>query len=89
VTITPEELQRRKQQRTEIGKLCREVFERIRPELIDNHYNWFIAVDADTGNYLLDSQLQGLLEQLRKNYTDLNAKVTIFRLNENGACGKI
>jgi hypothetical protein len=88
-TIAPEELQRRKQQRTEIGKLCRVVFERIRPELIDNHYNWFIAVDADTGNYLLDTQLQGLLEQVRKNYTDPNAKVTIFRLNENGACGKI
>lgn len=52
MTITPEELQRRKQQRTEIGKLYREVFERIRPQLIDNHYNCFIAVDADTGNYL-------------------------------------
>jgi hypothetical protein len=88
-TIAPEELQRRKEQRTEIGKLCREVFEHIRPELIDNHYNWFIAVDADTGNYLLDPQLQGLLEQVRKNYTDPNAKVTIFRLNENGTCGRI
>ncbi|MDF5719186.1 MAG: hypothetical protein PUP91_01570 [Rhizonema sp. PD37] len=26
---------------------CRAIFERIRPQLIENHYNWFIAIDAE------------------------------------------
>jgi hypothetical protein len=88
-TISPAELRDRKQQRSETGKLCREIFERIRSKLIENHYNWFIAIDADTGNYLLDAQLQGLLQQVRNDYTNPDAKLTIFRLNETGACGKI
>jgi hypothetical protein len=89
VTIPSEEMQRRKHQRDEIGKLCRVIFERIRPELIENYYNWFILIDADSENYLLDRQLKNLLEKVRDNYTNPDAKLTIFRLNENGACGKI
>lgn len=89
LTIPEEELQHRKQQRDEIGKLCRVIFERVRPELIDNYYNWFIAIDADSEKYFLDPQLQGLLQQVRNNYTNPDTKLTIFRLNETGVCGKI
>jgi hypothetical protein len=41
IVIPPEELARRKAERTKLGLRCRAIFERIRPELIDKYYNWF------------------------------------------------
>ncbi|MBW4617736.1 MAG: hypothetical protein KME21_32010 [Desmonostoc vinosum HA7617-LM4] len=88
-TLTPEQLHRRKLQRHELGARCRAIFERIRPQLIENHYNWLIAIDADSENYLIDPELKGLLQQVRNQYINPDAKLTIFRLNETGACGTI
>jgi hypothetical protein len=88
-TATPEKLERRKVERHQLGARCRAIFERIRPQLIENHYNWLIAIDADSENYLVDPKLEGLLELVRLQYTNPNAKLTIFRLNETGACGTI
>jgi len=87
--VTPEEINFRQAQRQEQGARCRTIFERLRPQLIDNHYNWFIAIDAESENYLIDAKLEGLLQQIRVRYTNPDAKLTIFRLNEIGACGTI
>lgn len=89
VTVTPEEMHHRKVQRHQLGAQCRAIFERIRPQLIENHYNWFIVIDADSENYLIDPKLENLLQQVRNQYTNPDAKLTIFRLNETGACGRI
>ncbi len=87
--VTPEEINLRQAQRQELGARCRTIFECLRPQLIDNHYNWFIAIDAESENYLIDAKLEGLLQQIRARYTNPDAKLTIFRLNEIGACGTI
>jgi hypothetical protein len=87
--VTPEEIHRRKVQRHELGARCRAIFERLSPNESENHYNWFIAVDADSENYLLDPKLEGLLQLIKHQYTNKATKLTIFRLNETGACGKI
>ncbi len=87
--VSSVDLNRRKVERHELGARCRKIFERIGPQLIENHYNWFIVIDADSENYLLDSKLEGLLQQVRLQYTNPDAKLTIFRLNETGACGTI
>ncbi|GAA6614595.1 hypothetical protein [Scytonema sp. NUACC26] len=65
-----EELHHHQTQRRELGMQCRAIFERIRPQLIETHYNWFIAIDADSENYLLDLKLEGLLQQVRDRYTN-------------------
>lgn len=88
-TVTSEELHRRKVQRHELGVQCRTIFERISPQLIKNYYNWFIVIDADSENYLLDPKLEGLLKQVHNQCINPDAKLTIFRLNETGACGTI
>ena len=87
--VTPEEINLRQAQRQKLGARCRTIFECLRPQLIDNHYNWFIAIDAESENYLIDAKLEGLLQQIRAQYTNPDAKLTIFRLNEIGACGTI
>lgn len=94
---TPEAIAKRqasyalaRSQRQELGQRCRQIFEQIRPELMPTHYNWFIAIDAETGNYLLDAQFEGLMQKV-KNYYPANGTVrlTAFRLNKKGYCGLI
>lgn len=88
-TISPEELARRRAKRTELGKRCRVIFERLRPELIGQYYNWFIAIEPNSGDYLIDPKLEGLIQKLRDRYASTDSKLTIFRLNEMGTCGRI
>lgn len=88
-TIPAEELARRHAKRVEIGDRCRVVFERVRPELIDKYYNWFIAIEPDSGEYLIHSKLEGLLQKVSSRYGNAVVRLTTFRLNETGACGQI
>jgi len=88
-TIPPEELARRRAKRIELGKRCRVIFERLRPELIDQYYNWFIAIEPDSGDYLIDPKLEGVIQKGQECYVNTDVKLTIFRLNETGACGRI
>ncbi len=89
ISIPPEELAQRKAQRTEFGLRCRAVFEQIRPELIETYYNWFIAIEPDSQEYLIDSKLEGLIKKVQERYGDTNIQLTAFRLNESGSCGMI
>jgi hypothetical protein len=87
--IPPEELARREAEKTELGLRCRAIFERLRPELIGEHYNWFIAIEPDSEKYLIDPTLLGIVQKIKEHYSDKNVMLTTFRLNESGACGRI
>ncbi len=77
-------------QRQELGKRCRQIFEQICPQLMVTHYNWFIAIDPETGNYLLDPQFEGLMQKIKSDYpSNGEVRLTVFRLNEKGYCGLI
>ncbi|MBD2180254.1 hypothetical protein H6S82_16850 [Planktothrix sp. FACHB-1355] len=88
-TVPPEEIARRRAERTELGLRCRAVFERIRPELMEKYYNWLIAIEPNTGEYVLDRKLEGLIQKIKERYGDADIKMTAFRLNEEGYCGRI
>lgn len=88
-TLAPEELAFRKAQRAELGKRCRQIFERLRPELLEKHYNWFIAIEPESEEYLIDPKLDNLLKKVSDRYGNCSVKLTTFRLNETGACGNI
>jgi hypothetical protein len=87
--IPVEELVQRKEKRRALTQRCRLVFERLRPQLVQMHYNWFIAIDPDNETYLLDSTLIGLTQQIKNLYPGTEVKLTIFQLNELGSCGRI
>jgi hypothetical protein len=42
-TIPPEELAKREAERNARGEKARVIFNRVRPELINDHYNWFMV----------------------------------------------
>lgn len=88
--LTPEEIRHNREQRDALAMRCRDVFERLRPNLIETHYNWHIAIDPETEQYLIDLTLSGITQKIREVYGTTNeVKLTIFRLNETGICGRL
>jgi len=86
-TIPPEELARRKAERDAFYQRCRLIFDRVRPELIDDHYDWFIVIEPDSGDYFIDASQEEADQKARHQHPD--AWLGAFRLNETGACGRI
>ncbi|NER06123.1 MAG: hypothetical protein F6K17_27805 [Okeania sp. SIO3C4] len=86
-SLSAEELEQRAIQRKKRGENCFKIFEKIRPRLIENYYNWFIAIEPESGYYLLDNDLKDLMKRI-KIYCPTSQLVT-YRVNETGACGKI
>jgi len=85
--LPPDEIARRKAERAEFGTRCQVVFEKLRPQLIDQYYNWFIAINPDSEEYLIDPSFLGIFEKIKE--SNMSGRGTIFRLNETGVCGKI
>jgi hypothetical protein len=66
---------------------CRKVFDRVQPELIKDHYDWFIIIEPESGDYFIDKDEKMALSQSRAKYP--GKKCIIMRINETGTCGTI
>jgi hypothetical protein len=86
-TISQKEQRKRQAEIERFHQRGRVIFDRIYPELIDEHYNWFVLIEPDSGDYFINSDEILALQEAREKYPD--ARFTIFRLNETGSCGKI
>lgn len=86
-TIPPEELTRRKAEKDARCQKSRVVFEQVRPQLIDNHYNWFIIIEPNSGDYFIDPDEEVAVQKARQKYP--SGWLVTFRLNETGTCGRI
>jgi hypothetical protein len=62
--VDPEVIQREQEAQQSLRERCRPLFERLRPTLKETHPNWFIAIDPDTEEYILDPTLRGLTEKI-------------------------
>lgn len=85
--LSPEELAKRKAEREIFHKRCREIFERVRPELIEKYYGWYIAVEPDSGDYFIDEDIEVAHKRAIEKYP--NARHCAFCLSEIGATGRI
>lgn len=89
-SLAPEEVRHRQEQRDALALQCRTIFERLRPTLIETHYNWHIAIDPETEQYLIDPTFLGIMQKIHEAYGNINqVKLTIFRLNDTGTCGRL
>ncbi|MCL1463975.1 MULTISPECIES: hypothetical protein [Argonema] len=68
-------------------KRCQVIFDRVQPELIKTHYNWYIAVEPDSGDYFINKNELTAINMSRHKHP--NAPVYIFRINETGVAGTI
>ncbi len=86
-TLPPQELTRRLAENEAFYQLCKVICERVRPEWIEPHYGWYIAVEPDSGDYFIDiDDIQAHKKALQK-YP--NAHHCVFCLNETGTTGTI
>ncbi|MGF1935050.1 MAG: hypothetical protein RM347_011690 [Nostoc sp. ChiQUE02] len=82
-----EQKARREAEREAFYQRCKPIFERVKSELIETHYNWFVAVEPDSGEYFVDKDLEVVSLQCRKQHP---GKIHYaFRINESGDCGTI
>ncbi|HAG79822.1 MAG TPA: hypothetical protein DCL61_01345 [Cyanobacteria bacterium UBA12227] len=86
-TIPPEELARREAEKKARCQKARSVFDQICPELIDEHYNWFIMIEPNSGDYFIDPDEEVAYQKARQKYS--KGWLVTFRLNETGTCGMI
>lgn len=82
-----EEQAKRRAEEETFYQRCRVIFDQLRPNLMSEYYNWFIAIEPDSGDYVLDSNRDNVLLQGIQKYPDKRS--FIFRLNETGVCGTI
>ncbi|MHC5725281.1 MAG: hypothetical protein ACYT04_58800 [Nostoc sp.] len=85
--LSPEEKARRKAEDELFYQRCRVVFNRVQSELIKEHYDWFIVIEPDSGDYFIDANEDIARQKAREKYSDKMR--LIMRLNERGTCGRI
>ncbi len=85
--IPEEELARRRADKEERCQKARSIFDRICPELLQEHYNWYAIVEPNSGDYFIDIREESAVEKARQKHPE--SWLVTFRINETGACGKI
>lgn len=85
--LSPEEKAQQEIELKEIERRSQEIFERIKPELIKDYYDWFMAIEPDSGDYFIDEDEDVALQKAREKYP--NAWCAIFCINETGACCRV
>ena len=63
------------------------IFDQVQPELIKTHYNWYMAVEPDSGDYFIDRDVEVATQMARQKHP--NVIPFVFRINETGTSGTI
>ncbi|HBE16174.1 MAG TPA: hypothetical protein DEG17_23380 [Cyanobacteria bacterium UBA11149] len=84
---SPEKIAQWKAQQEAIHQRCKLVFDRLKPELIETHYNWYIAIDPETGDYAIDRDIEVATQMSRQKHPE--GIPFLFRINQSGVCGTI
>ncbi len=85
--LSVEEIARRKAKGEAFAQRCRVIFDQVYPELVKEHYDWFIHIEPDSGDYFIDPDEEVCFQKIRQKHP--KARIMAMRLNETGACGRI
>ncbi|MGB3188983.1 MAG: hypothetical protein WBB43_06090 [Limnoraphis sp.] len=64
-----------------------QILQKIKPRLLSNYLNWYIAIEAETGVYFLDPDYTGIF--FRSKIYFPKSKLSIYQLNQSNYFGKI
>ncbi len=76
-----------KAEQESIHQRCKAIFEQLKPELIKNHYNWYLAIDPVSTDYAIDPNIEVATQKALQQHP--NTIPFLFRINETGTCGTI
>lgn len=85
--LSLEEIAKRKSDREIFAQRCREIFQRVNPELVQKYYDWFIYIEPNSGQYFIDSERTSARQKAKEKYP--TAVLMAMCLNETGTVGKI
>ncbi|NEU75602.1 hypothetical protein PI95_024345 [Hassallia byssoidea VB512170] len=85
--LSPEEKARRQAEWEEFNQRCQVIFEQVQPKLIKEHYDWFIFIEPDSGEYFIDPDEMVVRQKAHEKHP--NKLCLILRINETGTCGRI
>ena len=85
--LSEEEIERRHAEFLELSRRCHLVFDKVQPQLIEDHYDWYIVIEPDSGDYFIDKEADLASNKAHEKYPD--KKCLVMRINETGACGRI
>ncbi|MBW4478887.1 MAG: hypothetical protein KME54_19015 [Tolypothrix brevis GSE-NOS-MK-07-07A] len=85
--LSPEEKARRQAEDELFSQRCRMIFDKVKPELIQDHYDWFIVIEPESGDYFIDPDENVARAKAGERHPDKMR--LIMRLNESGTCGTI
>ena len=74
-------------EKAEFKQRCEQIFQKLQPELIETHYNWYVAVEPESGEYFINEDALAVAQMVHEKYP--NVRLHVFRINETGACGRI
>jgi hypothetical protein len=82
-----EEIARRKAENEAFGQRCQVIFDKVAPQLREDHYGWSIHIEPDSGDYFIDSDSEVAFQKAKQKHP--TAILMEMCLNETGACGRI
>ncbi len=84
---TSEQQAQWREERAAIRSSCQIIFDRVKPELMQSHYNWYVTIEPDSGEYFVDKDLEVASLRCREKHP---GKIHhAFQINETGVCGTI
>ncbi len=84
---TEEQFAQWKAKQDEFYQRCQPIFERFQPELIKTHYNCYMAVEPENGEFFVDKDEMTAIKMSRQKYPE--CPVFVFKINETGIAGTI
>ena len=73
--------------RKAFSERCWVIFERLKPEILDKYYGWYIAIEPDSGDYFIDQDQEVASKMAREKYPHVIHH--IYGINETGVSGRI
>jgi hypothetical protein len=84
---TEEQKAKREAEREAFYQRCKPIFDKVQPELIKTHYNWYITVEPNSGDYFIDQDEIAVMNMCRQKHP--KAPFYLFQVNETGVSGTI
>lgn len=78
---------RNKVRQQDFYQRCWAIFEKLKPELLDKYYGWYIAIEPDSEDYFIDPDKELASRKAREKYPQ--SFYHLFGINETGVTGRI
>ncbi|BAZ10320.1 hypothetical protein NIES4071_21350 [Calothrix sp. NIES-4071] len=84
---TEERKAKREAEREAFYKRCKPIFDRVQPQYIQTHYNWYMAVEPNSGEYFIDKDEITVMNVCRQKH--IYSPFFLFQISKTGVSGTI